>query len=268
MIFILSNMSLRIFTYYTCYSSNDFAAQEGFRPLDTSSENISMRETSTDFNHDAISTSTSSTPVTRSDKSTHTHASTQTDEIAQNRLDKSTENMDNTLSKSKKTRKCSLCTMEFEFQCRLNAHVREKHMGINYPCSVCGKTFKTVTGLRIHSKNHEGKYTHVCDCCGKGFNYKSEMIAHQNRIKNSKPFECKSCKRGFFTASNRNAHSRMCTAAMDYECNICFAKFKCRRYLTRHERIHAGLRFICICNREFKHKSSLIRHQKKAGHFE
>lgn len=71
---------------------------------------------------------------------------------------------------------CEHCGKEFEKGRRMNAHVREHHMGRKYTCTICDKDFKLRPTYTAHMDTHTGK-KYPCRYCP------FESTSTANRVK-------------------------------------------------------------------------------------
>ena len=65
-----------------------------------------------------------------------------------------------------KEHQCNICQKGFNFQSRLNNHVKIVHENSkkDHKCESCEKSFSSNANIKIHfDETHEGKKEHKCD---------------------------------------------------------------------------------------------------------
>lgn len=137
-----------------------------------------------------------------------------------------------------------------------------------YICDECGKSIKGEKPnlLRhlflVHGTGCGGK--HQCTLCDKSFYEEREMVSHRNQHHgNIKPFRCDQCDKSF--AGPRSLARHKCNQVKAYPCPTCGKTFGNKGHLKDHEPTHDPTpSFKCSkCLRPFKHRQSLVRHERK-----
>ena len=68
------------------------------------------------------------------------------------------------------TKKCNICSKQYECKTTLMQHIRSSHEATVYPCEKCGKCFTQKINLEIHVKNYSCKTNNTfikCIICDK-----------------------------------------------------------------------------------------------------
>ncbi|CAL8128397.1 unnamed protein product [Orchesella dallaii] len=111
------------------------------------------------------------------------------------------------------------CGSRFGREAELQQHVEENHTPVEdnsmFMCTLCGRVFANQGRLATHNLIHSKERVHECHICGKTFVCKTNLKEHLQAIHNvGKAQE-------YFRCEQPN----------------CEAKFKTRKYLTRHVRV-------------------------------
>lgn len=125
----------------------------------------------------------------------------------------------------------------------------------------------STSGMHVkHAVIQSNKYR--CEVCSRRYKGTRDLIYHR-RIHldlNSFRIHCRNCLRTLKTKAERAIHEMKCDAKR-FECYLCGKTICHRLKLLEHMRVHTGQRpFKCDCNKCFKSKHSLNRHQRSSKH--
>jgi len=146
---------------------------------------------------------------------------------------------------------CEYCSCTFATEAMLKDHISTLHLGtVEHRCDECGKVMGSEMTLRIHRRQqHDLTCQRTCEACGLQFTRLDGLIQH---LTSTHPhllpekyryrldeLVCKQCN---FMCSRRPALERHIEArhggVPKYMCPMCARRFRCRRYVLRHLRIH------------------------------
>ncbi|XP_063893268.1 zinc finger protein 892 [Helicoverpa armigera] len=139
-------------------------------------------------------------------------------------------------------------------------------------CSECGRRLASRSALTRHLRTHSGERPYACHICGRTFAQKEVMVRHLLVHGEQRPFACSVCDKSFTQRGALAAHARQHAppAARPlalHRCDRCPKVFLYASGLSRHMMMHNGRVYVCgACERQFKDKSSLLRHLKNANH--
>lgn len=139
-------------------------------------------------------------------------------------------------------------------------------------CSECGRRLASRSALTRHLRTHSGERPYACHVCGRTFAQKEVMVRHLLVHGEQRPFACSVCDKSFTQRGALAAHARQHAppAARPlalHRCDRCPKVFLYASGLSRHMMMHNGRVYVCgACERQFKDKSSLLRHLKNANH--
>ncbi|XP_018392772.1 PREDICTED: zinc finger protein 14-like [Cyphomyrmex costatus] len=164
--------------------------------------------------------------------------------------------------------------------------------GVLYKCGTCNKEFKNKTHLRNHERTHTGEKPYVCEFCKYKCRQKVHLRTHMiskhkddERFKSNKDLyaggvlhKCGTCNKEFKNKTNLRSHERTHTGEKPYQCEFCKYKYGTKNNLSQHvvamhnsdERFKSnknlyigGVSYKCgTCNKEFKGKAQLNRHER------
>lgn len=155
---------------------------------------------------------------------------------------------------------CDLCSIEFQSQQSLSAHMAKHAKMRNLSCSECGKTFKKRSHLTRHEDIHK-RTTMKCDVCHETFRNKRLLICHINRHRGVQPNICKVCSKEFSYRSTLQAHLKLHMGlAKTFLCPTCGKKFDSGNNLKHHIKRHLGEKsFACsYCPKKFVSKGEFV----------
>ncbi|XP_011883064.1 PREDICTED: zinc finger protein 271-like [Vollenhovia emeryi] len=111
------------------------------------------------------------------------------------------------------------------------------------------------------------KATYTCEKCNKQFDLKQEYELHMRVAHEQQKFSCSNCNKSFANQSDLKTHMTThgkTKSDKDYPCDICGKVLNHPSSVLYHKEAehNNGLRFVCNkCNKCFKHKQLLQRHQ-------
>ncbi|XP_035255772.1 zinc finger protein 135-like [Anguilla anguilla] len=110
-----------------------------------------------------------------------------------------------------------------------------------YVCTECGKTFRGKESVLEHLQSHAQDGSHTCIQCKEKFPDSGSLLRH---------VQCE------------HTHNE------EFHCSLCGMRFQAAKAYARHMRVHSGDKlFVCPdCGKNFRHRSSLSRHQQKHRH--
>ncbi|XP_044727425.1 zinc finger protein 271-like [Chrysoperla carnea] len=134
-------------------------------------------------------------------------------------------------------------------------------------CEQCPKIFATKQGLEIHLKGvHEKKRPFTCSYCDKTFAYIASLKCHllSHEVKGNKGYPCDICGKILNHPSSIIYHKQSeHNNGRRFVCNKCNKSFKHKQLLQRHQLVHTSQRpFECkTCGSQFKARTNLINHE-------
>jgi len=146
---------------------------------------------------------------------------------------------------------CEYCSRTFADEARLQDHISTVHLGaVEHRCDQCGKVLGSAMTLRIHQRQiHQLTCQQTCDGCGLQFARLDGLISHLRREhphlvpdkyrRRLDELICKKCNLTFSRYGSLQRHIEARHGGVPkYTCAMCSRRFRCRRYVMRHFRIH------------------------------
>ncbi|XP_055761386.1 zinc finger protein 420-like isoform X6 [Salvelinus fontinalis] len=144
-------------------------------------------------------------------------------------------------------------------------------------CSVCGRFFTRTSSLVRHMSSHSKERPFRCVNCGKRFKYSYDFRKHQRELcqKMTQGDLCQDVgqnmaqqKSGLQPEKDFLATAENRAQVDSKTCCVCGKILTCTSQMERHLKSHSKARpFHCaICERSFKYKDSLKKHQEILGH--
>ncbi|XP_075971238.1 uncharacterized protein LOC142973442 [Anticarsia gemmatalis] len=139
-------------------------------------------------------------------------------------------------------------------------------------CSECGKQLASRSALARHRRVHSGERPHACPTCGRSFAQREVMLRHTLIHDEQRPYQCPECPKSFTQRGALRSHARAhapahARALAIHRCSRCPKVFLYASGLSRHMMMHQGRVYVCgACDRQFRDKSSLLRHLKNTNH--
>ncbi|KAG5669448.1 hypothetical protein PVAND_017335 [Polypedilum vanderplanki] len=168
---------------------------------------------------------------------------------------------------------CSICGKNFKKMSILKQH-EEIHnpIKIYIKCEICAKILQ-MKHLKMHMEvQHGNRYSEKnFQChCGKEFRYQKQLDKHNEQVHEAKNrgifYSCSECERIFTRRQELRNHSFLHYSGAVFECSICGLKFKKKKLLYIHSKVHnaIGISFDCDeCQCKFKTKGGLRKHKIK-----
>ncbi|XP_011175624.1 zinc finger and SCAN domain-containing protein 2 isoform X2 [Solenopsis invicta] len=135
-----------------------------------------------------------------------------------------------------------------------------------YKCEKCDKQFELKREYELHIKVHE-QPEFICNICNKTFTNQSDLKMHvttHGKTKSDKDYACDICGKVLNHPSSVLYHKEAeHNNGRRFVCNKCNKSFKHKQLLQRHQLVHSDNRpHVCkSCNASFKTKANLINHQ-------
>jgi KRAB domain-containing zinc finger protein len=140
-------------------------------------------------------------------------------------------------------------------------HIEEVHSDLEkkFKCDDhCEKSFKTIQGLKKHLHSIKKRKCGICSKEVRDINLHM-MQLHSN---NERPYECLFCDKKFKTKREVTIHEKI--HDKKFKCTLCTKKFAQKAQLDYHLKVHENPnQFRCtICEKTFSFKSGLGYHLK------
>ncbi|KAM9401550.1 uncharacterized protein ACWYII_029116 isoform 2-T2 [Salvelinus alpinus] len=144
-------------------------------------------------------------------------------------------------------------------------------------CSVCGRYFARTSSLVRHMSSHSKERPFGCVNCDKRFKYSYDLKKHQRELcqKMTQGDLCQDVgqnmaqqKSGLQPEKDFLATAENRTQVDPKTCYVCGKILTCTSQMERHLKSHSKARpFNCaVCERSFKYKDTLKKHQEILGH--
>ncbi|XP_064795394.1 zinc finger protein 585A-like [Oncorhynchus masou masou] len=144
-------------------------------------------------------------------------------------------------------------------------------------CSVCGRFFTRTSSLVRHMSSHSKERPFRCVNCGKRFKYSYDFRKHQGELcqKVTQGDLCQDVDQNMAQQKSGLQPEKVFLATAENRtqvdsktCCVCGKILTCTSQMERHLKSHSKARpFHCaICERSFKYKDSLKKHQEILGH--
>uniref|UniRef100_A0A6V7I3C8 C2H2-type domain-containing protein n=1 Tax=Bracon brevicornis TaxID=1563983 RepID=A0A6V7I3C8_9HYME len=137
---------------------------------------------------------------------------------------------------------------------------------VNFQCDECGETLGTKAACEEHVKTHSAEKPFICTICNKLFisetSFKTHTATHES-VKSDKGYACDVCGKVLNHPSSVVYHKEAeHNDGRRFVCNKCNKSFKHKQLLQRHQLVHSEDRpYVCTkCNSSFKTKANLINH--------
>ena len=166
--------------------------------------------------------------------------------------------------KKGKPRSCEICGKHCKSYQSYTSHKLVHKEERRFQCDQCPKTFKQRTALGIHQKGvHEGRGSQHCHTCGANFKSSSQLAKHRFELHAQGEIKlCPQC--GHQCYDDRLLKSHMLVhEEKKMDCSYCGKKFRRRKNLVEHERMHTGEKpFSCsICGAGFASIHGVRQHE-------
>ncbi|XP_067213476.1 zinc finger protein 287-like isoform X2 [Linepithema humile] len=137
-----------------------------------------------------------------------------------------------------------------------------------HTCKKCDKQFESKQEYELHERMAHDQQKFSCSVCNNSFtnqsNLKMHMTMHKKVSKSEKEYPCDICGKVLNHPSSVVYHKEAeHNNGRRFVCNKCNKSFKHKQLLQRHQLVHSDDRpYICkSCNASFKTKANLINHQ-------
>ncbi|CAG0906164.1 unnamed protein product, partial [Cyprideis torosa] len=127
-----------------------------------------------------------------------------------------------------------------------------------FECAFCMKLFDTMETLEQHCSIHLPEFTHQCCTCGRRIDQNIDSEARTS----DESLQCTACEGIGNTRSRRKDRRNDDFNDKPFQCNICGERFRPKKELDMHLKIHFGERpFECfVCGKFFRTRRDLKRH--------
>ncbi|XP_029164724.1 zinc finger protein 567-like isoform X2 [Nylanderia fulva] len=145
--------------------------------------------------------------------------------------------------------------------------MKEDSSAAIYMCERCDKHFESKQEYELHMKLVHELQRFTCNVCNKAFTNQSNLTMHMathEQTKSNKGFPCDICGKVLNHPSSVVYHKEAeHNNGRRFVCNKCNRSFKHKQLLQRHQLVHSDDRpYVCkSCSASFKTKANLINHQ-------
>ncbi|XP_063371774.1 zinc finger and SCAN domain-containing protein 30-like [Cydia amplana] len=161
---------------------------------------------------------------------------------------------------------CSLCTMYFP-----SAYSGSVHALIHtrrYECVACGRRMIDRASILDHYRTqHEGLVSHfTCHLCGKVSNNSKTHRGHMRNHHGGQRPECEQCGKTFVNKDSLEEHRQIHQGIKNYSCSECGKRFRTRTQIKHHQLKHTDVKeYYCVeCDVRFKSAHNLRQHLAKS----
>lgn len=125
----------------------------------------------------------------------------------------------------------------------VNVHIEENQYILvdgqrRWKCLMCPKIYSSKHNLVTHIFGHNGIKPHCCPVCGKLFKQTSHLQTHALTHSNVKPYSCQVCGRAFTQSSHVKRHMAVHMARRPHVCDLCDRGFVYPSELKAHREKH------------------------------
>ncbi|CAG7835800.1 unnamed protein product [Allacma fusca] len=171
---------------------------------------------------------------------------------------------------STELRDCPECSQQFKDTTLLEAHIKNKHQGVDRPfeCTICLKTYKKRSHLHDHQRvAHGSNRPFYCEWCNPAekVSFSTQKKLDMHILTKHQNNTCNICEKNFKTPyilnRHMNSHSNISSAV--FICEICGAKYRALKRLKVHQMRHDNKEpFSCDqCGRVFSEPRTLQHHR-------
>ncbi|XP_073966279.1 uncharacterized protein [Choristoneura fumiferana] len=161
---------------------------------------------------------------------------------------------------------CKLCSMYFPtaYSHSVHAHIHSRR----YECCACQRRMTDRASILHHYRTqHEGMVAHfTCHICGKvSTNSKTHRGHMRNHHGGQRP-ECEQCGKTFVNKDSLEEHRQIHQGIKNYACSVCGKRFRTRTQIKHHQLKHTDVKeYYCVeCDVRFKSAHSLRQHLVKS----
>lgn len=162
---------------------------------------------------------------------------------------------------------CQHCACKFTTNAYLATHILVQHAKKYGPCETCGKMFYRRCLLHFHrAVAHDVEEISFPKCpfdqCKKIFMTMQRLNRHITA--HITGYNCTNCNKNFTSVQYFAIHSQSCGSEKSHVCEFCNKRFAFKTSLDDHKNsVHFQKDFFCNCGKNFKWRSSLLRHKRR-----
>lgn len=137
--------------------------------------------------------------------------------------------------------KCDLCDKSFKQKRDLLFHNLTHSKVKNFKCDICFKAFAVVGNLIIHKQTHsDEKFKCSFKGCNREFSFKNSLKNHENYQHKGveRSHVCDVCGMGFINSTGLRSHQYTHSDVSTFKCELCPKSYKHRVSLIAHEKVH------------------------------